>query len=78
MGGVRDLHKFPMIKDYEEEIPWIAWREPQLATNADTGEQGLACRFCIAMKGLKGYEIGSLPHSEEAFRQHMKEAHGLE
>jgi hypothetical protein len=35
-----------------------------------------ACKFCIALKGLKGTEVPGLPDEEAAVREHIQEVHG--
>jgi hypothetical protein len=37
----------------------------------------IACKLCIARRGLKGSEIASLPQTEEQFREHLRVVHGL-
>lgn len=37
----------------------------------------LACRYCIAMKGLKGSEIASLPQTEEELFVHIEREHHI-
>lgn len=61
-------------EQFEKTYPHIAWREP-LPTQCMDGSEGLACRFCVALRGLKGTEIGGLPKTREAFDRHMAEAH---
>ena len=63
--------------DLEKHYPSIPWREP-LPTKCADGTSGLACRFCIAMEGLRGHEIKDLPQTEAEFEKHMKAKHGLE
>jgi len=35
----------------------------------------LACKLCIATKGLKGSEIGSLPNTYEELFEHVEREH---
>lgn len=35
----------------------------------------LACKYCIAAKGLKGSEISSLPKNEEELADHIEREH---
>ncbi len=37
----------------------------------------LACEICIATKGLKGSEIGSLPRNEEELIEHLERVHHM-
>ncbi|MDD5537789.1 MAG: hypothetical protein PHF12_02345 [Candidatus Omnitrophica bacterium] len=37
----------------------------------------LACRICIATKGLKGSEIGFLPQNEEELLEHLERVHHM-
>lgn len=37
---------------------------------------GYACKFCIALYGLKGTDVAQLPEDEEVVRKHVKTAHG--
>lgn len=37
----------------------------------------IACKLCIARRGLKGSEIASLPQTEEEFREHLRVVHGF-
>lgn len=35
----------------------------------------LACKICIASKGLKGSDVGSLPQTEEELADHIEREH---
>ncbi len=65
-----------MFKPRERELvlsmPAIEWTEP-LPTQTLDGKSGLACRFCIAIVGLKGRDVSKLPQTREEFDRHMKE-----
>jgi len=37
----------------------------------------IACKYCIATKGLKGSEINGLPQNEEEFMQHVEREHHI-
>lgn len=37
----------------------------------------LACKICIATKGLRGSEISSLPQNEEELAEHMEAVHHM-
>lgn len=37
----------------------------------------IACKFCIASKGLRGSDIGSLPQTEEELADHIEREHHL-
>lgn len=39
-------------------------------------QQRFACKFCIALDGLKGSAIDQLPASWEAIAQHVEKTHG--
>jgi len=65
-----------MIRERELELlyPWIDWREP-VQINTTSGSSGLGCRFCTALRGLKGSEVLKLPQTPEEFENHMKTVH---
>lgn len=64
-----------MTKDeLNSAYPDIKWCEPYPVTCGDS--KGLACRICIANKGLKGSDVDSLPKTVEEFQQHLKAEHG--
>lgn len=71
----------------EEKYPTISWRAPlpaRLMESADDEpmpeelREGLACRFCIAINGMKGDKISALPKTFEQFASHMREIHSRE
>lgn len=37
----------------------------------------LACKICIAQRGLRGSEIASLPQNEEELIEHMENVHHM-
>lgn len=37
----------------------------------------IACKLCIATKGLKGGDIGSLPQTNEEMREHLESVHHM-
>lgn len=37
----------------------------------------LACKICIATKGLRGSEIASLPETEEELAEHLEAVHHI-
>ena len=37
----------------------------------------IACKYCIAIKGLKGSEISSLPQTEEELYDHIEKEHHI-
>lgn len=57
-----------------ERFPWIAWREP-IKVSTPAGLLHLACRICIARRGLKASEIEGLPATPAEFESHMRENH---
>lgn len=64
----------PKFETYlEKQFPWIDWRRP-LRIASPQGV-GLACRFCIARKGIKAEEIPALPQNIKEFHAHLKEFH---
>lgn len=73
VGPMRPVGAFTET-DLERRFPFIPWRSPLPARRPD-GISGLACRFCIALRGLKAREIGALPQTESEFERHMREAH---
>lgn len=60
-------------QQYEQNYPWISWRDPQLIVTGNG--QGLACRYCVALHGLRGSEVGNLPQTYEEFERHMADFH---
>jgi hypothetical protein len=38
----------------------------------------IACKLCIARRGLTGSEIASLPQTDQEFREHLRVVHGFE
>lgn len=54
--------------------PEIPWRKPLPASNM-AGDSGLACRICIAQRGIRGADIATFPKTVEEFNKHMAEAH---
>jgi AhpD family alkylhydroperoxidase len=61
--------------ELEQRYPWIAWREP-IPISAGSAH-GLGCRFCVAMHGLQGKNVGHLPQTPEEFAFHMNLYHPL-
>lgn len=61
--------------DLVNKYPYVAWREPLRVTVPGRGVKGLACRFCLAMFGLKAEDVSCLPQTQEEFEKHMKENH---
>lgn len=70
MNGITERH-------LEIQFPLVPWREPLSAQCVD-GTSGFACRFCIALKGLRGQDIGKLPQTLSEFREHQRSEHGIE
>lgn len=60
-----------------EKFPFVDWREPILVGLIGETPTRYGCRYCIAMYGLKGWEVRGMPDSKEAFLQHLKEEHGI-
>jgi hypothetical protein len=65
------------LKILEEEFPWVHWREP-INLNDLKGHGGLACRICVARRGIRGDQIQFLPVSLEGHHKHLKEYHQIE
>jgi hypothetical protein len=62
--------------ELEISYPSVPWREPIKVTRTD-GARGYACRFCIAMKGLKADEIPNLAPYAYLVREHILLDHGV-
>jgi hypothetical protein len=60
--------------ELETILPSIDWRAPLPVTTQSAS--GLGCRYCIAMRGLKGSVVGELPQTDEEFERHMRDVHG--
>lgn len=53
------------------DFPFIRWTEPVHVSTPDA--VGLACRICIAVRGLRGDEVEDrLFDDREQFAEHMK------
>ena len=63
--------------EVERRFPSIPWREPLPVKLLDASASGLACRICIAVRGLHGSEVGALAKTREEFDEHMKQEHPL-
>jgi hypothetical protein len=64
------------LADFERDYPFIKWREP-FPASYNNGPQHLACRICIAQRGMKGSDIPHLPKTREEFAEHMRTAHRI-
>jgi hypothetical protein len=62
----------------EKSYPWIDWRKPLPVSVMETEAKGIGCRFCIAMHGMKGWEVHKLPQTETEFAEHMRTIHKRE
>lgn len=49
-------------------VKWIGDRIKEV-------KMALACKICIAKKGLRGSEIDSLPQTEEELAEHVEKVH---
>lgn len=67
------MRVYRSLEQWETEFPMIKWREPLIVN-----EQNLACRVCVANKGMQGHEVPELPTDPADFAQHMLEAHGVD
>ena len=64
-----------MLSIYEKRFPGLPWREPiKVCGVSSTGQPitRFACRVCIAMHGLKGYDVELLSDDYDAVAQHIK------
>jgi hypothetical protein len=59
-------------------FPQVPWREPLHVTVNGVGATPFGCRLCIAIRGLKGRDVGSLPQTREEFDKHMAERHAAQ
>lgn len=79
-GAVRRSFPSPGQTDYDRAAkimalaPMIPWCEPIKVSLTD-GRSGYACRICIALHGLKGADIPSLPAEPAPVEAHIREAH---
>lgn len=79
-GALRRSFPRPGQTDHERAAkimaidPMIPWREPIKVSLTD-GRSGYGCRICIALHGLKGADIPSLPTEPEPVEAHIREAH---
>jgi hypothetical protein len=55
--------------------PFIQWREPLAVRLLGDATEHYACRICIAIKGLKGADIGALPTDPNVVREHLRAEH---
>jgi hypothetical protein len=62
--------------ELEIHYPLVPWREPIKVTRTD-GACGYACRFCIAIKGLKADDIPDLAPFAYLVREHILLDHGV-
>jgi hypothetical protein len=60
--------------ELRQRFPSIPWREP-IAIRVTIGAWGLACRICIAQRGLRADQVSDLPKTPEAHARHLAEAH---
>lgn len=65
-----------MEQVFETTCPWIPWRQP-VTVETPSARTDFACRFCIAMLGLRGEDVGKLPATREEFDRHMASNHPL-
>jgi hypothetical protein len=57
-------------------FPVIPWCEPVPVQTPD-GAGGYACRFCIALNGIKGADVAALPKTTDWFASHLRTVHGF-
>lgn len=60
--------------DLEYGYPMIDWREP-IGIQIPGSEEHFACRFCVALGGIKGKDIVDLPTDPDLVRKHIDEEH---
>jgi hypothetical protein len=63
------------VKDFESAYPWIPWREPLALPVVKGAPERYACRFCVAISGLRDGEPQSLPTDPEVVRHHIERVH---
>jgi len=57
-------------------FPWIKWDEPVMVSSLSaSGIKYFGCRFCIAMRGLRGKDIENLPKTRQEYNLHVKTYH---
>lgn len=54
--------------------PRIPWDEP-LPVTLTTGQSGYACRYCVALRGLRGEEVPNLPKTKLEVIAHIEMNH---
>lgn len=60
----------------EAAYPWIKWRTPVSIKLVDrSGPPRYACRFCIALHGLDGRDVLSLPTLPRVVEAHIEREH---
>lgn len=66
-----------MTREQEYEQRWgaIPWRTPLPVQWAADGRTYYACRFCIALRGLKGKDVGKLPRLAGDVMMHIALEH---
>ena len=62
--------------ELREEFPWVPWDAPIKVEQPGLDRPRFACRYCIALKGLKGVDVRSLPTDPAEVIPHIAEAHG--
>jgi hypothetical protein len=62
-------------RELERVYPEIEWREPVEVRRFGERRQHFACRFCIAIKGLKGEQISALATDRAAVLAHIQQEH---
>jgi hypothetical protein len=62
-------------KQLEEQFPEIPWRQPLYVEMPDG--DGLACRFCVGLYGLKGSDVDRLYKTRLGWLEHMVSFHAV-
>jgi hypothetical protein len=63
-------------RECEKFWPDLPWREPVVVTSFDRPKEArYACRYCIAMKGLRGDQVPDLPRDRAAVIAHIEAEH---
>ena len=64
------------VATLERDFPWIKWREPiRVSGTKANARPHFGCRVCIAMRGLRGNEVETLPATRSEWERHFTECH---
>lgn len=63
-------------RECERRWPTLPWREPiPVSLMGRPNEVRYACRYCIAIKGLRGDQVADLPGDAAAIIAHIAAEH---